>query len=107
MVAGLGVAKNASINALGYVGERSTVRVLRSASIEKSGTSHTRMKVFKLPIPNDELASDCDNCHELPARIRLVIGGHVGEKLCAACIGVLSMEISEIFEELLKDFTVN
>jgi hypothetical protein len=64
------------------------------------------MKVYKLPIPN-ELVPDCDNCGELPARIRLVIGGHLGEKLCAACIGVLSMEIADILEGFLKDYTVN
>lgn len=64
------------------------------------------MKVYKIPIP-DELHADCDNCQELPARIRLVVGGHPGERLCVACIGVLSMEIEVILAELLNDYTVN
>lgn len=60
------------------------------------------MKVYKLPLPlNPE--TDCDNCKEMPARIRLVIGGHPGEKLCSACIGVMSMEIAAILSELLEE----
>jgi len=58
------------------------------------------MKVYKLPLVNDVA---CDNCEELPARIRLVIGGHSGERLCAACIGEMSMEIGAIFAELLDE----
>lgn len=60
------------------------------------------MKVYKLPIPLSSEA-DCDNCQEMPARIRLVIGGHPGEKLCAPCIGVMSMEIGAILAELLNE----
>lgn len=61
------------------------------------------MKVYKLPLPKLNPESDCDNCHEMPARIRLVIGGHMGEKLCAQCIGVMSMEIGAILAELLNE----
>ena len=60
------------------------------------------MKVYKLPIPQNPEA-DCDNCQEMPARIRLVIGGHPGELLCSACIGVMSMEIGAILAELLNE----
>ena len=60
------------------------------------------MKVYKLPIPN-EIRADCDNCQEMPARVRLVIGGNAGEKLCAACIGTLCMEIEHILGEFLEE----
>ncbi len=64
------------------------------------------MKVYKLPIPN-ELRADCDNCQEMPARVRLVIGGNAGERLCAACVGVLCMEISAILGEFLSELEIN
>lgn len=57
------------------------------------------MKVFKLPIP-DEFVADCDNCHEMPARIRLLVGGNASEKLCSFCIGTMSMEIEQILIEI-------
>ncbi len=60
------------------------------------------MRVYKLPLPPNPSA-DCDNCREMPARIRLVIGGHPGEALCAACIGVMSMEIGAMLAELLDE----
>ena len=61
------------------------------------------MKVFKLPIPENERL--CDNCEEMPARIRLLVGGNASEVLCSACVGVICMEIEAIFLEL--DQTLN
>lgn len=54
------------------------------------------MKVHQIQVLT---VSPCESCGELPARMRLVVSGY-SEKLCVMCIGIMSMEIGAILEQL-------
>ena len=56
------------------------------------------MKIYSIPLDRPRT---CENCEEgLPARVRIIIGGHFSARLCAMCIGVMTMEIAEILKKI-------